>query len=73
MAFWSLWTQYFSLRPTFAEASIPSQAGRVFLVSGGNTGVGFELCRVLYGKGGTVWMGARSKVIKIAILPKFHG
>lgn len=62
MALWSLWTQYFPPRPSFTERDIPSQNGRVFIVTGGNAGVGFELCKLLYGLGATVYMGARSKV-----------
>ncbi|KAL9094788.1 MAG: hypothetical protein Q9165_003059 [Trypethelium subeluteriae] len=61
MAFWSVWTQYFPPKPSFTEASLPSQEGRVVIVTGGNAGVGFELCKMLYGKGATVYMGARSE------------
>ena len=62
MAIWSTWTQHFPPKPSFTEATVPSQKGRVFIVTGGNTGVGFELCKILYGKGGTVYMAARSRV-----------
>ncbi|KAL9110541.1 MAG: hypothetical protein Q9227_004899 [Pyrenula ochraceoflavens] len=61
MALWSTWTQYFPPKPTFTENEVPSQKGRVFIVTGGNSGVGFELCKILYGTGATVYMAARSK------------
>lgn len=56
-----LWPQ---LRPTPAapltEANLPSQAGKVILVTGATAGVGFELSRILYNVGARVYMAARS-------------
>ncbi|KAI1415349.1 NAD(P)-binding protein [Hypoxylon sp. FL1857] len=59
----SLITQFWPPRPTFTDADIPrsSQAGRVFMVTGGNAGIGYELCRILLGTGATVYMATRSK------------
>lgn len=59
----SLITQFWPPRPTFTDADIPrgSQAGRVFMVTGGNAGIGYELCRILVGTGATVYMATRSK------------
>ncbi|KAK1637091.1 hypothetical protein BDP81DRAFT_460685 [Colletotrichum phormii] len=37
------------------------QTGRVFIVTGGNAGVGYELVRVLYTTGATIYMASRSK------------
>ncbi|KAF7515118.1 hypothetical protein G7054_g14751 [Neopestalotiopsis clavispora] len=58
----SFWTQYFPPDPTFTESDVPagSQKGRTFLVTGGNGGLGYELCKLLYSTGATVYMGARS-------------
>jgi NAD(P)-dependent dehydrogenase (short-subunit alcohol dehydrogenase family) len=53
-------TQLFPPRPTFTEANVSSLAGRVFIVTGGNAGVGLELVKILYSKGGTVYMAGRS-------------
>ncbi|KAI9687310.1 MAG: hypothetical protein M1822_002353 [Bathelium mastoideum] len=61
MALWSIWTQYFPPKPTFTEANLSSQKGRVFIVTGGNAGVGFELCKMLYAADATVYMGSRSE------------
>ncbi|KAI1376900.1 NAD(P)-binding protein [Hypoxylon crocopeplum] len=59
----SLITQFWPPRPTFTDANSPSgsQAGRVFMVTGGNAGIGYELCRILVGTGATVYMATRSK------------
>lgn len=32
------------------------------MVTGGNAGIGYELCRILVGTGATVYMATRSKV-----------
>ncbi|KAI1091354.1 NAD(P)-binding protein [Rostrohypoxylon terebratum] len=59
----SLITQFWPPAPTFTDADIPkgSQAGRVFMVTGGNAGIGYELCRILFATGATVYMATRSK------------
>ncbi|KAM5516648.1 putative short-chain dehydrogenase [Fusarium oxysporum f. sp. phaseoli] len=46
--------------PTFTEYNVPSLEGRVFMVTGGTNGVGLELVNMLYSKGGTVYLPARS-------------
>ncbi|KAL4724540.1 hypothetical protein ACLX1H_007981 [Fusarium chlamydosporum] len=53
-------TQLFPGRPTFTEEHVPSLNGRVFLVTGGTNGVGLELVKILYSKGGTVYLPCRS-------------
>jgi NAD(P)-dependent dehydrogenase (short-subunit alcohol dehydrogenase family) len=53
-------TQLFPPSPTFTEKELPSLAGKVFIVTGGNSGVGFELVKILYSKGGTVYIACRS-------------
>ncbi|MCJ1289821.1 hypothetical protein MMC34_001354 [Xylographa carneopallida] len=40
--------------------TIPSQAGKVFLITGSTAGVGLELTRILYNAGVTIYMAARS-------------
>ncbi|KAH8883459.1 NAD(P)-binding protein [Thozetella sp. PMI_491] len=46
-----------------AEASVApgSQNGRIFLVTDGNPGIDFGLCKLLYRAGGTVYMASRSE------------
>ncbi|CAI7645389.1 hypothetical protein PCG10_009764 [Penicillium crustosum] len=78
----NLRTQWFPPKPTFTEKELPSQNGRVFIVTGGNAGVGLELCKILYGSGATVYMVSRSKeraesaiqfIVKVEPAPKSPG
>ncbi|KAI2466129.1 hypothetical protein F4781DRAFT_368545 [Annulohypoxylon bovei var. microspora] len=63
-------TQSWPPRPIFTENSIAagSQAGRVFIVTGGNAGIGFELCNLLFKSGATIYMASRSKVVLLAAI-----
>ncbi|KAM0271688.1 hypothetical protein ACHAQH_008975 [Verticillium albo-atrum] len=56
----NLYTQYFPPKPAFTEKDVPSQQGRVFLITGGSSGIGLELCKMLYAAGGTVYLTSRS-------------
>jgi NAD(P)-dependent dehydrogenase (short-subunit alcohol dehydrogenase family) len=44
----------------FSVSSLPSLESKTFLVTGGNTGIGYTTCLNLAAKGATVYMGARS-------------
>ncbi|KAH7200768.1 hypothetical protein BKA60DRAFT_174654 [Fusarium oxysporum] len=46
--------------PTFTEKDIPDLTGRVIVVTGGNSGIGKEVCGLLYSKNATVYMAART-------------
>jgi retinol dehydrogenase-12 len=46
--------------PKFTDANLPSLAGKVFIVTGAASGVGFELAKILYAAGGVVYIAARS-------------
>ncbi|CCD53909.1 similar to short-chain dehydrogenase [Botrytis cinerea T4] len=61
MAFASMKTQYFPPAPTFTEKDVGAQTGKVFIITGGNQGVGFELIKMLYPTGATVYMASRSE------------
>ncbi|KAI0023105.1 NAD(P)-binding protein [Xylariomycetidae sp. FL0641] len=56
-------TQFWPPPPGFTEANVPSgsQEGKVFVVTGGNSGLGYELCKILFRSGATVYMATRSK------------
>ena len=56
-----LFSQFFPPPPTLTEANLPSQKGKIFIVTGGTSGVGFELCAILYGAGGKVYLAGRSE------------
>jgi NADPH:quinone reductase-like Zn-dependent oxidoreductase len=67
------YSQLFPPKPFFTEKEIPTQQGRIFIITGGNSGIGFELCKILYGTGATIYMTSRSKVSPAKrIVCKFH-
>jgi NAD(P)-dependent dehydrogenase (short-subunit alcohol dehydrogenase family) len=45
----------------FTAADVPDQSGRTFLVTGANTGLGFEATKLLAGRGARVLLGCRSE------------
>ncbi|KAN0119570.1 NAD(P)-binding protein [Hyaloscypha variabilis] len=57
----NLLNQWFPPKPTFTEAEVPSQQGKVFIVTGGNGAVGYALIKILYRAGATIYMASRSK------------
>src|SRR5690242_21285355 len=54
-------SQFLPPKPVFTEADVASQKGRVFLVTGGASGIGLELAKILYQKGGRVYIAGRSE------------
>ncbi len=58
---YSLYTQFFPPRPTLTGSNLPSQAGKVFIVTGASSGMGFELAKILYTAGGTVYVMTRTE------------
>ena len=55
-----LLSQLFPRKPTFTELNCFSLLGRVFIVTGGNNGVGLKLVKFLYAMGGTVYIASGS-------------
>ncbi|PTD08083.1 putative oxidoreductase [Fusarium culmorum] len=51
----------FPPKPQFTEENLQPQDRRVFLVTGGYSGIGFELSRMLYEAGGSVYIAGRSQ------------
>ncbi|KAI2642712.1 short-chain dehydrogenase [Xylaria nigripes] len=47
-------------KPTYTEKDIPDLGGKVYIVTGANTGIGKEVARILYSKNAVVWVTARS-------------
>ncbi|KAL2813090.1 NAD(P)-binding protein [Aspergillus granulosus] len=52
--------QAFPPAPTFTEQHIPDLTGKVAIVTGSTSGVGFEAATILYSKNATVYLAARS-------------
>lgn len=47
--------------PTLTEKNLPDQQGKVFIVTGSNTGVGYQLASILYQHNATVYIAARTE------------
>ncbi|OCL07817.1 NAD(P)-binding protein [Glonium stellatum] len=56
-----IWQQFFPPKPTFTEKDVGSQLGKVFIVTGANQGIGFELVKMLYSTGATIYLAGRSQ------------
>lgn len=56
-----LWSQFFPPAPPLTEGNLPRQDGKVFIVTGGYSGVGLELARILYYAGAKVYIAGRSE------------
>src|SRR5215831_14273323 len=50
-----------SSRGGFTAATVPDQTGKCFIVTGANTGIGFEVSRVLAARGARVLLACRDK------------
>jgi retinol dehydrogenase-12 len=56
----STFSAIFPPAPTFTDKDLPSLTGKVYIVTGAASGVGFELAKILYAAGGSVYIAARS-------------
>lgn len=54
-------SQLFPPSPKLTERNLPSQKGKVYIVTGGASGIGFELASILYKAGGKVYIAGRSE------------
>lgn len=62
------WSQIFPPAPTFTEQDLASQKGKTFLITGGGSGAGLELAKILYSAGGNVFITSRTETkAKLAI------
>lgn len=56
-----LWPQCFPDPAPLTEANLPAQTGKVIIVTGSTSGIGYELVRILYQAGATVYIVARNQ------------
>ncbi|KAK6540382.1 hypothetical protein TWF694_009182 [Orbilia ellipsospora] len=56
----------------FDPASLPDLTGRVYIITGGNAGLGYETTKALAAKGATVYLGARSEPKATAAIEKLR-
>ncbi|KKP05383.1 hypothetical protein THAR02_02488 [Trichoderma harzianum] len=54
------WRESFPPKPSFTEKDIPDQFGRVFIITGGSSGCGFETAKAVYNLNGRVYIAGRS-------------
>ncbi|KAK6379180.1 short-chain alcohol dehydrogenase [Exophiala oligosperma] len=58
----AFWNQSFFLpQPTLTEKNLPDQTGKVFIITGANTGIGYHVAAILYSLNAKVYVGARSE------------
>ncbi|KAK2616458.1 hypothetical protein QQS21_000700 [Conoideocrella luteorostrata] len=55
------WSQFFPPYPNFTEGDVESQDGKVFIITGGSSGIGQQLAKMLYRKKGRVYIAGRSE------------
>lgn len=56
----STFSAVFPPAPHFTDKDLPSLTGKVYIITGAASGVGYELAKILYSAGGTVYIAARS-------------
>ncbi|TVY55835.1 hypothetical protein LSUE1_G008335, partial [Lachnellula suecica] len=57
--------------PSITEKNCPDQTGRVFIVTGGYSGIDSELCKILYQHNATVYVAGRSQTIAERAISSF--
>ena len=56
--------------PTWSVNDIPDLSGKVMIVTGGNTGIGYETAKALLSKGAKVYLACRSETKALAAIEK---
>lgn len=56
------WGHFFPPKPTFTNANLPVELnGKVYVVTGANSGIGKDIARILYAKNAKVYLLCRSE------------
>ncbi|KAF2260875.1 NAD(P)-binding protein [Lojkania enalia] len=58
-----IWTQYFPPKNSapITSRNLASQSGEIFIITGGSSGIGLELCKILYAARGKIYILTRTK------------
>ncbi|OAL36367.1 hypothetical protein AYO20_04263 [Fonsecaea nubica] len=65
----ALCSQSFRLpAPTLTEKNLPDQTGKVYLITGSNTGVGYQVASILYSHNAKVYIAARTESKALAAI-----
>jgi NAD(P)-dependent dehydrogenase (short-subunit alcohol dehydrogenase family) len=67
------YSNLFPPKAEFTEEQLEPQHGKVFIVTGGYSGAGYELSRILYQAGGAVYVAGRSEEKAKAAIAKIEG
>lgn len=57
-----------SKKAALTEQNLPDQTGKVFIVTGGNAGVGKELAQILYSRNAKIYVASRSESKALAAI-----
>lgn len=52
---------FFWVKPTWSASQMKNLTGKVVIVTGGNSGIGYAICKAMYEHGATVYMACRSE------------
>ncbi|KZV62174.1 NAD(P)-binding protein [Peniophora sp. CONT] len=72
LAYSALWNQSWPSKPTWTPDEIPDLTDKVVLVTGGNSGVGKEMVRVLLLHNATVYLAARSSTSAQSVISELE-
>ncbi|KAK0387568.1 hypothetical protein NLU13_3814 [Sarocladium strictum] len=59
-------------KPTLTETNLPDQTGKVFIITGGNSGVGRELAAILYQHNARIYIATRSKPRTLEVMAEIE-
>ncbi|KAL7908292.1 hypothetical protein GGI35DRAFT_57468 [Trichoderma velutinum] len=65
-------SQIYPPKPSFVETELSDLHGKVYLITGANTGVGKELAQILYAKNARVYIAARSEEKALAAMKEIE-
>ncbi|KIX03286.1 uncharacterized protein Z518_06838 [Rhinocladiella mackenziei CBS 650.93] len=65
----AFWSQSFNLpTPPLTEKNLPDQTGKVYIITGANTGVGYQVTQILYARNAKVYVAARTESKALAAI-----